>query len=451
MRVTFPRFLHPSHVLRVSCVSACVLIAALPAAAQAPLTLDQAISAALSKNRSLQAARSTVAEAEQGIGEARSGYLPRLTVTESWQRGDQPVFVFSSLLSARQFAAANFAIDALNHPDPLGFFRTSVGVDHTLFDGGRQRSSVAAAGLRREIAARQADEAMLDVKLGVAQTYGRVLTAQAAQRAAQAGVESAVEDVARAERRRDAGMATDADVLSLRVHLADLEQRVIQADGDAAVARAELNHLMGAPIDRSYQTAEPPTPASSAVDRNTSIAAAQNTRPSVKASAAAADLAQAVRRAARASLVPQISAQAAVDVSGTQIADRSSSWLFGGEVRWTFSLGGAELSRLKAASEAASRARIERDDTVARVEVEIVSAQRRLEAARARERVGTAAVAQAHESQRIIRDRFDAGLAGTDEVLRAAMAVLDAEARRIAAVVDGFVSAAMLDRAVGRQ
>ena len=149
--------------------------------------------------------------------------------------------------------------------------------------------------------------------------------------------------------------------------------------------------------------------------------------------------------------MPQISAQAAVDVSGTQIADRSSSWLFGGEVRWTFSLGGAELSRLKAASEAASRARIERDDTVARVEVEIVSAQRRLEAARARERVGTAAVAQAHESQRIIRDRFDAGLAGTDEVLRAAMAVLDAEARRIAAVVDGFVSAAMLDRAVGRQ
>src|SRR5512138_2875130 len=256
-RVTFLHFLNPSHVPRLPALCVCALITAVPAAAQAPLTLDQAVSEALSKNRSLQTARSAVDEAGYGVGEARSGYLPRVTVSESWQRGDQPVFVFSSLLSAREFTSANFAVDALNQPDPIGFFRTSVGIDQMLFDGGRQRSTAAAAALRREIAARQADETTLDVKVSVAQAYGRVLTAQAAQRAAEAGVESAREDVARAERRRDAGLATDADVLSLRVQLADLEQRVIQAGGDAAIARAELNHLMGAPIDRNYQATEP--------------------------------------------------------------------------------------------------------------------------------------------------------------------------------------------------
>ena len=128
------------------------------AAAQDVLTLDQAVAAALARNRSLQVARSTVAEAQAGVREARSGFFPQITVAESWQRGDQPVFVFSSLLSARQFAASNFAIDALNHPDPIGFFRTSVGVEQVLFDGGRRRSATSAAVLRRDIAAHSADQ-----------------------------------------------------------------------------------------------------------------------------------------------------------------------------------------------------------------------------------------------------------------------------------------------------
>jgi outer membrane protein TolC len=60
-------------------------------------------------------------------------------------------------------------------------------------------------------------------------------------------------------------------------------------------------------------------------------------------------------------------------------------------------------------------------------------------------------VAQAREGQRITRDRFDAGLAGVTDVLRASSAVVDAEAQRTAAAVDAVVAEAMLRRAVGRQ
>ena len=84
-------------------------LAPLGAAAQEPLTLDQAVHAALTQNASLRGARASRDEAAAHIGEARSGFFPRLTFTESWQRGDQPVFVFSSLLSARRFGADNFA------------------------------------------------------------------------------------------------------------------------------------------------------------------------------------------------------------------------------------------------------------------------------------------------------------------------------------------------------
>jgi outer membrane protein TolC len=423
-------------------------------AAQEPLTVDSAVRAALAHNASLRAARAGVDEAAAQATQARSGFFPRISVTESWQRGDQPVFVFSSLLSARRFAADNFAIDALNHPDPIGFFRTSVGVEQLLFDGGRQGSAATTASLRRRVAEASTDEAAAALVVATTHTFGRVVSGEATRRTADEGLAAAREDLSRAESRRDAGMATDADVLALVVHVADLQQRAIQAQGDAATARAELNRLMGNPIDAAVQIVEPlNAPLDDLGDRpnvTALLAEADAARPELKRTAASEQVAEAQRRQARAALIPQVAAQAAFDVSGTSVIDRASSWIVGGELRWTFSTGGGEVAGRKAAAAALARARAEADDTRAAVHVEVVSALRRLETARARQDAGRAAVDQARESQRIIRDRFDAGITPVNDVLRASTAVLDADANRVAALVDSMVASAMLRRALGR-
>jgi outer membrane protein TolC len=145
-----------------------------------------------------------------------------------------------------------------------------------------------------------------------------------------------------------------------------------------------------------------------------------------------------------------VAAQGGLEFNGTQFDDRASAWLVGAEVRWSFSLGGAELARTRAAAEAATRAAAEAEDARAAVEVEVVTALRRLQAANARRAAGRAAVDQARESLRITRDRFDAGLATATDVLRASSAAVDAEARRVSAAVDAIVAEAMLRRALGR-
>lgn len=422
-------------------------------AQEAPLTLDRAIAAALAQNAALRAGQSAAAEAVAHVTEAKSGFFPRISLSESWQRGDQPVFVFSSLLSARRFAAENFAIDALNHPDPTGFFHTSLGVEQLVFDGGRQRAAASAASLQRDMATLATDQAAAGLVFATTQAFGRVLAGDAAHAAAEGALVAAREDLARAERRRDAGTATEADVLGLVVHVADLQQRSIQATGDAAIARAELNRLMGAPVESELTVAEPAAPDAVTGDAPgvaTLLAEADANRPELRRAADAEQLAALGRRQARAALVPQVAAQAAFDLSGTQLNARQSSWLFGGELRWTLSTGGAEAARIKAAAEADARARAEHDDARAAVHVEVVAALRSLESARARQAAGRATVEQARESQRIIRDRFDAGMASVNDVLQASTAVLDAESRRISALVDGLVSDAMLRRALGR-
>ena len=108
-----------------------VCLVAVRAGAQEPLTVERAVQATLAHNAALRAARASVDEAAAEL-RSRERDSSRASLSESWQRGDQPVFVFSSLLSSRQFAANNFAIDALNHPDPIGFFRLGFGVEQLL-------------------------------------------------------------------------------------------------------------------------------------------------------------------------------------------------------------------------------------------------------------------------------------------------------------------------------
>ena len=110
----------------------------------------------------------------------------------------------------------------------------------------------------------------------------------------------------------------------------------------------------------------------------------------------------------------------------------------------------AQARRAEAADRAARHA-LERDkaETAARVDVHVAVA--RLDAARASEAVGRDAVAQAHESRRIIRDRYEAGLTDVTSLLRSAEAEARAEAQQVAAQVAVVTASADLQRALGRR
>ena len=85
------------------------LFVALPAAAQSPLSLSEAIARAKARNPDAGAAAAAEREAADRVTQARGGYLPKVDAAESWQRGNDPVFVFGSRLAQRQFTAADFA------------------------------------------------------------------------------------------------------------------------------------------------------------------------------------------------------------------------------------------------------------------------------------------------------------------------------------------------------
>jgi outer membrane protein TolC len=433
----------------------CFLVAALglaaPAAAQTPLSLSEAIARARAHNPDAGSTAAAEQEAEARVTQARAGYLPRVDVAESWQRGNQPVFVFGSLLAQRQFTSADFALGALNHPDALDNFRAAVTIQQSLFDRAT-RTNVAAARIGREMAAANRLVVHDGLAAGVTSAYGRVLVAAAARQSATAAAETARADRELAGNRRDAGLVTDADVLQLDVHVSRTREQEIQAAADERIARAQLNQLMGAPLGEVFSLDRfSAGGAIDATDLASLEAEAIEHRPDMKVAVLQEQLAGANQSAARAAFLPHVTAQGGWEFNGGTWTSRASSWIVGAAASINVFNGFADKARLIEAREQVRRRAMEREKAETAVRLDVHMAVARLEAARASDAVGRAAVEQARESRRIVRDRYEAGLTDVAALLRAAEAVVQAETQQTAAQVALVTETAALQRILGRR
>lgn len=413
-------------------------------ASAAPLTLDEAVRRARATHPSAQAAEAAVRAASARVTAAEAGRLPSADVTESWQRGNQPVYAFGSLLAQRRFLAENFALDYLNHPPATNNLRLGVTVEQPLFSPATN-AGVRSARLAGEMAGTMRTAVQVDLRLAVTEAYAGLLAAAAQHRAAGQALEAAVADRERTAHRRDAGRATEADVLQFDVLVARMRARQARAAADETVARARLNALVGEPVEAATEVARPAAVAEAPADGEVTA------RPDVRLARTREALAGADVERARAAFLPQVVAQAGWEANGGSWATRSPSWVVGVMGRVNVFRGGADRAQLAAAKADADARAAERRQTELAARVEVVAARARLEAALAAEVAGRSAVAQAVESRRIVRDRYEQGLAESVALLNAAELVVEAEAADAAAAADVVMARAALDRALGRE
>ena len=104
------------------------LALAVPALAQGgqPLSLAEAVDHALHRNPSLRQAQAGVDLAGARLAEAKLSRLPLVQARETWTHGDNPVYVFASLLEQGRFGPENFDPGFLNDPDALTNWRTEL-------------------------------------------------------------------------------------------------------------------------------------------------------------------------------------------------------------------------------------------------------------------------------------------------------------------------------------
>ena len=268
---------------RVVCLALLLCMSGVASIAQEPLTLRQAIDRALGQNPEAAIARADGQEAKAAANLARTQLLPQLNFTEDISRGNDPVYVFGTRLRQRQFTQADFTLDALNFPQPIGNFATRFSGSWTAFDSFKTQREIHRADLFSQSASSSAKAINQQIVMRVVTAYQSVLYAQREIDVAQHEQETSEALLNSVEEHVKAGLAVESDRMSALVNGSARKQELIAAQGDLELAWVQLREAMGTPDIQASELKpiEPQTFPQQPVEQE--IATAAKTRPDQKA------------------------------------------------------------------------------------------------------------------------------------------------------------------------
>jgi outer membrane protein len=415
------------------------------------LTLSEAVRVALEKNPSAQAADAYAEAVEKGIAEARAGHAPRIDFSEGFARSNNPVFVFGSLLTQRQFTSADFALNRLNTPTPLDNFRTQFTATMPLFDAGQTRLRVRDAKLGARGAAQARQRARQQVVFDVVKAYNAELLARASLSVAEATVQTAQSDLNRAQARQDQGLAVPSDLLSAKVQLAQAQQDLLQARSGVSIAHAALNVAMGLPEDAEGQLAgglgEVTFQPGSLSDRQRR---ALEARPDYLELSLGGQKAETATRLARTEFLPKLNLLSSWEEDNQTFAARGgNNWMLGASLNFNLFDGGANRARLAAARALQRQSDAQLAQMAAAVRLQVREAYLNVGTAQDRVQLSRQARSEAEESLRIIQNRYESGLATITDLLRAEAANTAAQRNYLNSLFDYRIGFAALELATG--
>ena len=416
-----------------------------------PLALREAVAVALEKNPGIRAADAYARAVREGITAAKSFRYPRMDFSEGFTRGDNPVYVFGTLLTQGQFTAPDFALGFLNNPPPLDNFRTAFIASMPLYDAGQTSRRVRNAKLQFQSAEEGKTRTRQEIVFQVIRAYLNEALAQENVRVARSAVEMTKSDLARVKARQESGLAVPSDALSAQVQLAQAEEDLLRAQNAVELSHAALNVAMGLPEDSLTSIQETLSEANyvagSLEDRQ---AKALVSRPDYLQAQLGRQQAANGMRMARAEFLPKVNLFSSWEADNQTFATRGgNNWTAGATLNVNLFDGGEKIARLKESKARELEAAALESQMASAVRLQVREAYLNLATALKRLGVVKDATSQADESLRITQNRYESGLATITELLHVETAKTAAEKNALNAAFDYRLSYAALELATG--
>jgi outer membrane protein len=419
--------------------------------AQQSITLGEAVRIALEKNPLRKAAMADTRATAASVREARAGLLPHLMFSETAVRSNDPVFVFGTKLRQQRFSAADFALNQLNTPTPIGDFSSKFSGQWRLFDSLQNYRTIERARKLNDASRDQLERADQELISRVVESYYGVLLAQRRVSVAEDASKTAKSIEEHSRNRVQAGLAVDADLLSAQVLTASREQELIRARNDLSYAAVALAITLG------LSTEATPLPADVLADRelpSSDISSleteALQKRPDLRRVRNEQSAQQQSVGIAKSAFGPRLNAFGSWQTDSPSPGwNGGNNWTAGVELQFDLFSGGAKTAQLQRERANSDRIAAMRSAFEDQVRLQVRRAYYDHDSARQQVAVAKAASEQSAESLRILRNRYDAGLATVTDLLRVEEAAHRAQSDYWDAVYRTQTSFANLQLAAG--
>jgi outer membrane protein len=415
-----------------------------------PLTLEQAVKTGLEKNPRMSASQFQLDASAARIKEALSGLYPRIDFNQSFVTTTNPAQAFSIKLNQEQITAQDFDPARLNNPPTTNNFASIFSLSMPLYDAGQIRAGVTQARLGHESATLSADRTRQEVIASVVVAYVGALTAKDQLKDIHQALETAGADEKIIRSRYENGLVVKSDLLRARVRIAGLEQERLTAESQVDVALAVLNAAMGAEIDHAYQLAplekRGPGPAGSLEEW---LQKARDKRPDLKQLRSQEMIADEGVKRAKLAYLPSLHLTGSYEMDTEDFSNTANNYSVGLLLRFNLFSGFENEWRVHEALANLQQVKALIKQFELGVEVEMRRAFFQTQSAFERIKVAEAAVGQAEESLRIVRNRYENGLFTIVDLLDSETALQQARTQYLRSTHDYTVARAQLYLAAG--
>jgi outer membrane protein TolC len=381
------------------------------------LSIVEARELAFRQNPSLRATTHAIAASAAQKNEAQAARLPSVSLSARYVRSSDipdPV-ITTPTVPPMQITLGSAVLNAYN---------VTATAQAPLFTGFRLQNRVKAADFA--VQAAQADLAVGESEIGnrVEQAYWRLYSVRAAKRTIVESIHLVEAHLADVLRMRSVGLATDDDILAVRVRLSETRLREVQIENGIAMAQATMCNILSLPLETNIVLTDSAETTNRVLLAQTeSEQAATRNRPDLRALALRRQAFDRATAAARGNRLPTLGLQANYEVSNPNqryfpVRDAwHDTWNIGLGLSWTAWDWGV-ISNQVARTEADERVAEERlrqlSDGIAlqvmQARSSVIEASRRIEVAKD-------GVQNAEAHYRSMRARFTAGTASNTEVL----------------------------------
>jgi outer membrane protein TolC len=419
---------------RIILTTICAAILLAGAAHAERLTLRDCLNKAAAANPELKVTAFDQKIAAEGIGIARSGYLPRLDFQGGYtaQQDPQAFLVQGMTMKTQQ--------------EDYGHF--SAAAEQTIYDFGRTSARYDRAKAVRDAAAFSYTAREQDVFLQVVQAYYGVLEYEKLLQAAEEEVAQMTDHLRVAKNLFQQGVVTRNDLLQAEVQLAASRQRRLIEANRVANGRLYLNYLIGQPPSFRADLED-------AVVQETSSATGNTTGFDPDARAEVKALRQGILadeltiKESRSFYFPELFARVGADyVQNDRVQEQTILHATVG-LRINILDGLATTSRYRQAVQ--SRAQSEEKLSTLKEQIRLEFDTATNDARIAAERITTAetAVKQGEENLRINKDRYQEHVGTATDVIDAQTLLTKTKTEYYRAIFDHQVAAARIQKAKG--
>lgn len=404
-----------------------------------PLSLDDALKVAEENAISLKISASQIEKARQQAAQARGQLGPKITAEGTYTRFDKAL-------------TANFGSSSIT-TRPIDSKDAKLNFTMPLDLAGVTGRAIRAAELSIAVQEANRRTALNDLHQNVKRAFFTVLQAQA-------GIKVNEEAVARAKDRLDnvkkelaAGARAKVDVIRLETALAQSEADLIVSQNQLKLAKSSLNNVLGRSIETPVEVAEHTFWEPTTMSEDQLFSTAKESRPELKAIGLQQKVLEFVRLAEERGGVPSLNLSAVHSRSFGSTGFGASTSSTTGVLAISVPIwdSGITRARVKAARQDEEQAKLQGEQILLGISLEVRQAYANLTNAAARRALAQQQVKLAEETYRLTTVKFENGEGIPLEVADASTQLTQAKTLMVNADYDYLRAIADLEHAIGTE